>query len=87
VLVLGVTAGSPAARAGLRATRQERNGNIVIGDIIAAVDGRSVENQGELIAALDAHEFGDHITLTVVRNDKPIEVPVTLDAGGETPAR
>jgi len=87
VLVIGVTAGSPAARAGLRATRQERNGNIVIGDIISAVDGRSVENQAELVAALDAHEFGDRVTLTVVRNDKPIEVPVTLDAGGETRAR
>jgi S1-C subfamily serine protease len=87
VLVLGVTAGSPAARAGLRATRQERNGNIVIGDIIAAVDGRSVENRADLAAALDAHEFGDRVTLTVVRNDRQIEVPVTLDSAGETPAR
>src|SRR5688572_11748725 len=87
VLVLGVTAGSPAARAGLRATRQERNGNIVIGDIIAAVDGRPVENEAELAAALDEHELGDRVTLTVLRNDRPIEVPVTLEPAAGTRAR
>jgi S1-C subfamily serine protease len=87
VLVLGVTAGSPAARAGLRATSQERNGDIVLGDIIAAVDGRPVESHAELVAALDAHELGDRVTLTVVRNDRRIEVPVTLDAASETRVR
>jgi S1-C subfamily serine protease len=87
VLLLGVTADSPAARAGLRATRQERNGDIVIGDIIAAVDGESVESQAELVAALDAREFGDRVTLTVIRNDRRIEVPVTLAASGETRAQ
>jgi S1-C subfamily serine protease len=87
VLLLGVTADSPAERAGLRATRQERNGNIVIGDIIAAIDGRPVENQAALVAALDAHEFGDRITLTVIRNDRRIEVPVTLAAAGDAQVR
>jgi S1-C subfamily serine protease len=87
VPVLSVTADSPAARAGLRATRQERNGNIVIGDIITAVDGLAVKSQAELVAALDTHEFGDRVTLTVVRNDRPIEVQVTLDAARDTRAR
>ena len=44
VLVLGVTAGSPAARAGLRATEMTASGRVTIGDVIEAVDGRSVEN-------------------------------------------
>jgi S1-C subfamily serine protease len=80
VLVLAVTPGSPAARAGLRPTRQEPNGNIVIGDIIAAINGRPVENQPALVAALDSQEFSDVVTLTVVRNDRRIELPVTLSA-------
>jgi S1-C subfamily serine protease len=84
VLLLGVTAGSPAERAGLRPTRQERNGNIVIGDIIAAIDGRPIESQAELVAALDAREFGERITLTVIRNDRRLEVPITLAAAGDT---
>jgi S1-C subfamily serine protease len=87
VLVLGVAGGSPAERAGLRATRQERNGNIVIGDIIAAVDGRSVEREADLIGVLDEHEFGDRVTLTVIRNDRRIEVPVILGTAGESPPR
>jgi S1-C subfamily serine protease len=87
VLLLGVTPGSPAERAGLRATRQERNGNIVIGDIIAAIDGRPVENQAALVAALDTYEFGDRVTLTVIRNDRRIEVPVTLAAAGDAQVR
>ncbi|HET7608228.1 MAG TPA: S1C family serine protease, partial [Gammaproteobacteria bacterium] len=87
VLVLGVAGGSPAERVGLRPTRQERNGNIIIGDIIAAVDGRPVETEADLIGVLDEHEFGDRVTLTVIRNDRRIEVPVTLGTAGESRTR
>ena len=87
VLVLGVRAGSPAARAGLRPTRQERNGNIIVGDIIAAIDGRPVESDADLEDALDAREFGDRVTLTVVRNDQRIQVPVTLGMAGDARER
>jgi S1-C subfamily serine protease len=78
VLVLGVTAGSPAASAGLRASQMTQSGRITIGDIIEAVDGRRVESSAELAKALDAHEFGDRITLTVRRNERSVEVPLTL---------
>jgi S1-C subfamily serine protease len=87
VLVLGVTAGSPAARAGIRPSRLERNGNIVIGDIIAAIDRQPVENLAELRNALDGREFGDRITLTVRRDDRQIEVPITLDAARDSRVR
>ena len=83
VLLLGVRPGSPAARAGLRATREERNGNIILGDIIAAVDGRPVGSEVDLVDALDAHELSDRVTLTVIRNDRRIEVPVTLEPAGD----
>jgi S1-C subfamily serine protease len=36
---------------------------------------------------LDAHEFGDRVTLTVRRGDERVEVPVTLGAAGETRVR
>jgi S1-C subfamily serine protease len=87
VLVLGVRPGTPAARAGILATREERNGNIILGDIIAAVGGRPVTTLSELVNALDAYEFGDRVTLTVIRNDRRIEVPVTLDSTGEGQVR
>jgi S1-C subfamily serine protease len=87
VLVLGVTAGSPAARAGLRAARRERNGNIVLGDIIAAIDGQPVESFTALTGVLDAREFGDRVTLTVIRNDQRIEVPITLGTADDARVR
>jgi S1-C subfamily serine protease len=80
VLVLGVTAGSPAARAGLRATQMEPNGNILLGDVIEAIDGRRVETLAALVNVLDGREFGDRVTLTVRRGDGRIEVPITLTA-------
>ncbi|HKT45509.1 MAG TPA: trypsin-like peptidase domain-containing protein [Gaiellaceae bacterium] len=53
VLVGGDVAGGPVAKAGLRA-----------GDIITALNGRSVASPGALVAALLVHHPGDTITLT-----------------------
>jgi S1-C subfamily serine protease len=87
VLVIDVVAGSPAARAGLRATEQTGAGRVRLGDVIEAVDGFEVENGAELVNALDARDFGDRVTLTIRRGEQRIEVPVTLGAAGETQVR
>ncbi len=52
VVVTGVTAGGPAARAG-----------IVIGDVIAAVDNTSVTAPADLSSALDRHLPGDRVSV------------------------
>jgi S1-C subfamily serine protease len=78
VLVLTVASGSPAARAGLRATEQTASGRIVLGDVIEAIDGRPVESFATLVSVLDVHEFGDRVTLTIRRGEQRLEVPVTL---------
>ncbi len=81
VLVLGVSPGSPAARAGLRATQMTAAGRVLLGDVIEAIDGQPVKDFGTLLAVLDAHEFGDRVTLTVRRGTGEIAVPVTLSGG------
>jgi S1-C subfamily serine protease len=78
VLVLGVTAGSPAASAGLRASQMTRSGRVTIGDVIEAVDGRPTASFAELVNVLDSREFGDRITLTVRRGEQRLELPITL---------
>jgi S1-C subfamily serine protease len=50
------------------------------------VDGRPVENFAELVDVLDAHEFGDRVTLTVRRSEQSVDVPVTLGSA-ETGSR
>jgi S1-C subfamily serine protease len=87
VVVLRVVAGSPAARAGLRAAEQTGAGRVRLGDVIVAIDGQPTDSMGAFVNLLDAHEFGERVTLTVRRGDDRIEVPVTLSAAGETRVR
>jgi len=80
VLVMDVRADSPAAKAGLRA-----------GDVIVAVNGKSVESMTELSS--EVRDGGD-LSLDLVRDKKrqslkvTIEQPRSRDRGdGEEPAR
>ncbi len=60
VVILDVTPGSPADRAGLRPAEIGRDGTIRPHDLILAVDGRRVASTEELLAALETHKFGRH---------------------------
>ena len=80
VVVLQVVAGSPADRAGLRAAEMTGAGRVQLGDVIVGLDGKPIEDFGDLDAELDAHQFGDSVTLTVRRNGQRREVDVTLGA-------
>ena len=62
VVVLQVARGSPAERAGLRAAQMTGAGQLQLGDVIVGVDGRPVEDFGDLAAALDTHQFGDTVS-------------------------
>ena len=75
VLVLGVSPDSPAARAGLRPTEVTRSGRASIGDVIEAIDGKPVKDFAALVGVLDMHEFGDRVTLTVLRAGARVQCP------------
>jgi S1-C subfamily serine protease len=87
VPVLGVAAGSPAQRAGLRAWEITASGRVRVGDVIEAVDDRPIESSAELTSTLDAHEFGDRITLRVRRGEQRLNVPITLDSADSSRPR
>jgi S1-C subfamily serine protease len=76
-----VTPGSAAAAAGLQGTSISRDGGIVSGDIIVAVEGKPVDSVGKLLARLDDFKVGDTIRLGIVRNGARTEVSVTLQPG------
>jgi S1-C subfamily serine protease len=81
VVILRVSPGSPAAAAGLRGVKLAPDGSILPGDIITAVDGKPVDGVPRLLSRLDEHQVGDTVRLTVRRDGKDIEIPVTLNAG------
>ncbi|MCO5172392.1 MAG: trypsin-like peptidase domain-containing protein [Planctomycetes bacterium] len=78
-LVLDVVPGSPAARAGLRGTARAGR-QVRLGDLITAIDGRSVRRPDDLLNALERRNPGDTVRLTVHRDGQRVEVEVTLEA-------
>ncbi|ABS02641.1 S1C family serine protease [Kineococcus radiotolerans] len=66
-----VNPGGPGERAGLQP-----------GDVVLAIDGRPVTEPAELIVDIRAREPGEQVTLTVRRDGRTTEVPVTLEADG-----
>jgi serine protease Do len=69
VLVLQVSADKAAERAGIQAE-----------DVITRINGENVKTTKDLQAALGKFKPGDTVTLDLLRNTKPVQVKVTLDA-------
>jgi S1-C subfamily serine protease len=83
VVILRTSPGSAASAAGLRGMRSERDGAIVAGDIILAVNGHATESVARLQSRLDDYDVGDTVKLTVLRDEQRIEVPVRLQASAQ----
>lgn len=82
VVVLNVPRGTAAAASGLKGVVATRDGGIIPGDIITAIEARPVDGVGKLVARLDDFRVGDKVRLTVMRQGKSREVLVSLQAGG-----
>ncbi|GKV08722.1 hypothetical protein SLEP1_g20315 [Rubroshorea leprosula] len=78
-LVLQVPANSLAEKAGLLPTTRGFAGNIVLGDIIVAIDGKPVKNKAELYKALDDYNVGEKVVLKIQRSGEDLELPITLE--------
>lgn len=62
---------SPAGKAGLK-----------VGDVITGLDGKTVNDAGELQVQVGQKQPGTKIELNVIRDGKSMQVPVTLEAIG-----
>ena len=80
VLVLAVQDGTGAAKAGLRGTDRDRDGSLVLGDIIVGVAGKDVASYDDLVTALEKQKIGDTVPVKLVRNDRTVTLNVTLTA-------
>ena len=67
-----------AGRAGLRPTRRDQFGRVMYGDVIIAVDDQQIEENDDLIVALEQKKEGDQVIVKFVRNGKVGETTVML---------
>jgi S1-C subfamily serine protease len=80
VLIRRVAPGGSAEKAGLRPTLQDRFGQIIVGDLIVAAGSKPIRNPDDLFRVFDSHEVGDTLTLTILRNERKVDVEVQLQA-------
>jgi len=100
VLVLDVPSGSLAAEAGLKGSYRSSSGEVVLGDVITAVNRDAVKTDLDLFRAIDKYAPGETVTLTVARlsdadggqrlEEKELRLPIQLqeyfdDEGGYLP--
>jgi S1-C subfamily serine protease len=78
-LIVDVTEGSPADKAGLRGGRTETGQGVPAGgDMIVAVDGKSVSDSNEVANAISQKRPGEKAEITYYRGDSKKTVTVEL---------
>jgi S1-C subfamily serine protease len=87
ILVMQVTPGSAAERAGIRGGNQRAMlGNtpiLVGGDLIVAIDGQNVEEMQDLSSVMNNHKAGDTVTVTLYRGKRKMDVRLVLGEARE----
>lgn len=78
-IVLNVVEGSPAEYAGMKAVSLDKKGNILLGDIIVAVNEEKITSNSDLYLALEGHKAGEEVIFTVSRDEKLIDLPIKLE--------
>jgi S1-C subfamily serine protease len=82
VAVIGVYPDSPAQQAGIQPFMRAPDGSLVVGDVIVALNDKPISSFDELLNALEQHQAGDTVTLSIVRAKKRVEQPVLLGLPG-----
>ncbi|MEL6657179.1 MAG: trypsin-like peptidase domain-containing protein [Bacteroidota bacterium] len=79
-VVLNVVEDSPAEAAGLQGVVLDNDGNLVLGDVIVAVNREPITTNGDLYLALENYRAGEEVTVSIQRDDKVYDVPIILKA-------
>lgn len=78
ILVLAVSPNSPADIAGIIGS-ELIDGDLVLGDVIQAIDGEKVENMSDFLNIIETHQLNDKVIVRVLRKGRQeINLPVKL---------
>ena len=76
--ILRIVPHSPAALVGLRPTILYPDGTIELGDVVVALDGKSVQSFEELQDLIQQYNHGDRVELEILREGRPRHVVLEL---------
>ena len=92
LMVAQLQPNGPAERAGLKGPKviRKRTGPFVVeradrdaADLIVSVDGDDVKTQDDFLSLIERKHPGDQVTLTIIREGRRTNVPVTLGGPSE----
>ena len=79
ILVLNAKDGGPASKAGLRGSRRDAYGRLVLGDVIVGLNGKEVANSNDLYRVLNKSKAGETLDLEVLRENAKEHINVVLE--------
>lgn len=78
VVIRSVIKGRGASRAGLRGTRYDSRGRLLLGDIIVSVGGKRILGYDDLARAIKGKSIGQPVRVVYIRGTRRFQVQVTL---------
>jgi len=78
VALLRVSPGSPAAQAGLQVFARGRDGSVIAGDVITAINDEPVRDLDEMLSLLERRQVGERVTLSLWNAGKTRKQAVQL---------
>jgi S1-C subfamily serine protease len=80
VIIAQVPPRSAAAQAGLRGVAESDEGDIVLGDVITAIDGKKVRSSDDIYRTLERYQIGDAVEVTFLREGSEKKTKVKLQS-------
>jgi len=78
VAIIGIVPQGPAQKIGLKPFMRAADGSIIPGDIIVGLAGKPIASLDELLEALEQHQPGDTVAITIARGEQKVEEKITL---------
>jgi len=78
LLIMNVTEGGSAETAGIQPTYRNQYGQIVLGDVIVAINNESIKSKSDLQLITEKYKPNDQVTVSVLRNNAIVDLPLIL---------
>lgn len=80
VLILKVQPGSSAEKVGMRSTKYDEDDNLLLGDVIVAIDQQPIATFEDLASTMERYRVGDKVTVRALRDGQEQKFEVPLQA-------